>query len=247
MGVQLHERAEQTQASSGKGPAVNGYEPIPPLESGDLLTRAEFERRYHLHPAIKKAELIEGEVYVASPVHVKKHADPHFDLVTWTGVYRAATPGVVGSDNATVRLDLENEPQPDILLRLAPELGGTSYVTGDDYLKGAPELVVEVAASSASYDMNKKKRIYARNGVREYIVAQAYEQRVDWFVLRSGGYEALLPDANGVIRSEVFPGLWLPVEAVWEGNLSKMLAVLQEGLASAEHDAFVEFLEQTQR
>jgi Uma2 family endonuclease len=244
MSVQLHERVEQTQPVAVKGIAANGYEPIPLLESGDLLTRVEFERRYQLHPEIKKAELIEGEVYVASPVHVKKHGDPHFDLVTWTGVYRAATPGVVGSDNAIVRLDLENEPQPDILLRLAPEVGGRAYVADDDYLEGAPELIVEVAASSASYDMNKKKRMYARNGVREYVVAQAYEQRVDWFVLRADGYEILRPDENGVVRSEVFPGLWLPSDAVWQGNLSKMLAVLQEGLTSAEHAEFVKCLEQ---
>lgn len=239
MSVHLLEQQAQDQSA-----ATNGYAPLPPLESGDRLSRVEFERRYHLHPEIKKAELIEGEVYVASPVHVKKHGNPHFDLVAWAGVYRAATPGVIGSDNATVRLDLENEPQPDILLRLEPALGGKSYSTEDDYLEGAPEFVVEVAASSASYDMNKKKRMYARNGVREYLVAQAYEQRVDWFVLRPEGYEALPPDEQGVVRSEVFPGLWLATEAVWQGDLRKMLAVLQEGLASAEHADFVKFLEQ---
>ena len=244
MSVQLHERVEQTQSTAVHGLAANGHEAVPALESGDLLTRVEFERRYHLHPEIKKAELIEGEVYVASPVHVKKHGDPHFNLITWIGVYSASIPGVIGSDNATVRLDLENEPQPDILLRLLPEFGGKSYITEDDYLEGAPELIVEVAASSASYDMNKKKRMYARNGVREYVVAQAYEQRVDWFVLRADGYEALLPDANGVMHSEVFPGLWLPIDAVWQGDLRKMLAVLQEGLASAEHAAFIKILEQ---
>lgn len=244
MSVQLQERVEQVQSAATNGVVTNGHVLIPPLESGDRLSRVEFERRYHLHPKIKKAELIEGEVHVASPVHVKKHADPHFDLVTWAGVYRAATPGVKGSDNATVRLDLENEPQPDILLRLIPELGGKSYITDDDYLQGSPELIVEVAASSASYDMNKKKRIYARNGIREYIVAQAYEERVDWFVLRADGYEALQPDADGIIRSEVFPGLWLPAAAVWQGDLAKMLAVVQEGLASAEHAMFVKSLKE---
>lgn len=244
MSVQLQERVEQIQPTATNGIVTNGHSPIPPLESGDRLSRVEFERRYHLHPKIKKAELIEGEVHVTSPVHVKKHAEPHFDLIGWLAVYRAATPGVRGSDNATVRLDLENEPQPDILLRLAPELGGKSYITDDDYLQGAPELIVEVAASSASYDMNKKKRIYARNGIREYIVAQAYEECVDWFVLRADGYEALQPDANGVIRSEVFPGLWLPTAAVWQGDLTKMLAVVHEGLASAEHTMYVKSLQE---
>ena len=244
MSVQLQERVEQVQSAATNGVVTNGHVLIPPLESGDRLSRVEFERRYHLHPNIKKAELIEGEVYVASPVHVKKHADPHFDLIGWLAVYRAATPGVRGSDNATVRLDLENEPQPDILLRLIPELGGKAYITDDDYLEGAPELVVEVAASSASYDMNKKKRIYARNGIREYIVAQAYEQRVDWFVLRDSGYEALNPDATGVIHSEIFPGLWLPTAAVWQGDLAKMLAVVYEGLASAEHALYIKSLQE---
>jgi len=239
MSVRLHERTEQASKV-----ATNGHVATPPLESGDRLSRAEFERRYHIHSEIKKAELIEGEVYVASPVHVKKHGNPHFDLIGWLATYRAATPGVVGSDNATVRLDLENEPQPDILLRLEADLGGKSYITEDDYLEGAPELIVEVAASSASYDMNKKKRMYARNGVQEYLVAQAYELRVDWFVLREGVYVALQPDDKGILRSEVFPGLWLPQEAVWQGNLRKMLAVLQEGLASTEHADFVKTLEQ---
>lgn len=239
MSVHLLEQQAQDHPA-----ATNGYVPLPPLESGDRLARVEFERRYHLYPEIKKAELIEGEVYVASPVYVKKHGNPHFDLVGWLAVYRAATPGAVGSDNATVRLDLENEPQPDILLRLEPELGGKSSITEDDYLEGAPEFVVEIAASSVSYDMNKKKRMYACNGVREYLVAQAYEQRVDWFVLRPEGYEVLPPDEKGVVRSEVFPGLWLATDAVWQGDLRKMLAVLQEGLTSAEHADFTKFLEQ---
>lgn len=151
----------------------------PPLNSGDHLSRAEFERRYQAHPEIKKAELIEGVVYVSSPIRYEKHADPHFDIIAWLGAYRAATPGVKGGDNATLRLDLENEPQPDAMLRLEPEVGGRSSVTEDDYLEGAPELIVEIAASSASYDLHDKRRVYARNGVPEYLVIQTYEQRVD--------------------------------------------------------------------
>ncbi|MCB0062736.1 MAG: Uma2 family endonuclease [Caldilineaceae bacterium] len=216
----------------------------PPLENGDRLTRAEFERRYQQYPQLKKAELIESEVYVGSPVHVQSHADPHFDLISWLGFYRAATPGVRGSDNATLRIDLENEPQPDILLRLDRHYGGRTYISEDDYLEGSPELIVEVAASSASYDLNKKKRIYARNGVQEYLVAQAYERRIDWFALHDSGYISRQPDDNGVIRSAVFPGLWLAAEAVWPGDLAQMLAVLQQGMASPEYAAFVEQLQQ---
>lgn len=217
-----------------RGPAM-----IPPLNAGDRLTRPEFERRYQAHAEINKAELIEGIVHMPSPVHFTLHSQPHSEIVTWLGIYCAATPGVVGGDNATVRLDYENVVQPDALLRLEPALGGRSHVTEDDYLTGPPELVVEIAASSASCDLHDKRRVYARNGVSEYLVAQAYEQRVDWFVLREGVYEPLQPDADGILRSEVFPGLWLPADALWAGDLATMLAVVQQGLASPEHASYV--------
>lgn len=222
-------RQHSTQLSRG----------APPLNAGDRLSRAEFERRYQAHSEINKAELIEGVVHMPSPVHYTLHSKPHVHIITWLGVYLAATPGVAGGDNATIRLDYENVVQPDAFLRLEPALGGRSQVTKDDYLAGPPELVVEIAASSASYDMHDKRRVYARNGVQEYLVAQAYEQRVDWFVLREGVYESLQPDAEGILRSEVFPGLWLPVDALWEGDLATMLAVLQQGIASLEHGAYV--------
>ena len=226
---------------SAQGQAAAPVKPLP-LNSGDRLSRAEFERRYQAHPEISKAELIEGVVYVSSPIHAEHHADPHFSIITWLGVYCAATPGLIGSDNATVRLDLENEPQPDILLRLKPELGGRVRISEDDYLEGPPELVVEVAASSASYDLHDKRRVYARNGVPEYLVAQTHEKRVDWFILREDVYASLKPDAKGILRSEIFPGLWLQPAALWSGDLATLLAVLQEGLASPEHTAFVEQL-----
>jgi hypothetical protein len=80
------------------------------LESGDRLSRQEFERRYQAMPQIKKAELIEGVVYMASPVRVSRHGQPHSDIMTWLGNYRSATPGVMVCDNTTVRLDAGNEP-----------------------------------------------------------------------------------------------------------------------------------------
>jgi Uma2 family endonuclease len=208
--------------------------PVPPLTSGDRLSRAEFERRYHAAPDTLRAELVEGVVYVTSPIRYRQHGHPHAMVITWLGSYAAATPGVELADSATVRLDLENEVQPDALLRLE---GGRSKVGEDDYLEGAPELVVEIAASSAAYDLYDKKRAYARNGVREYVVVQVYERRIDWFVLRDAGYVAL-PTADGILRSEVFPGLWLAVDAFWANDLAQVLAVAQQGLATAEHAAF---------
>ena len=121
--------------------------PIPPLEPDDRLSRAEFERRYHAMPNLKKAELIEGVVYIPSPVRVRRHGGPHFDLITWLGTYKALTPGITGADNASVRLDLDNEPQPDVVLFIDPANGGQARITDEDYLDSAPELVAEIAAS----------------------------------------------------------------------------------------------------
>ncbi len=213
-----------------------------PLESGDRLTRPEFERRYLASPHIHKAELIEGVVYVASPVRATRHGRPHGIIVTWLGDYCTVTPGVDLQIDATVRLDADNEPQPDALLRIEPEVGGNSSISEDDYIEGAPELIVEVAASSASYDLNDKLNAYRRNGVREYIVWQIYENRVDWFILQEGRYVPLIADEQSIIRSQVFPGLWLSVNGLLQRNRTEILAVLQKGLQTVEHQAFVERL-----
>jgi Uma2 family endonuclease len=208
------------------------------LQTGDILSRAEFERRYHAHPEIKKAELIEGTVYMPFPVRLTQHAEPHANVMLWLGMYKAATKGVRLADNTTVRLDFENEVQPDALLYLPQPLGGQTKTSDDDYLEGAPELIAEIAASSASYDMHQKKRVYARNRVKEYLVFQVYEQKVDWFVLRDGVYKSLQPDEQNVWRSELFPGLWLDAAAFWNDDLSQLLQTLQQGLATPEHQTF---------
>jgi len=215
---------------------------LPPLENGDHLTRYEFERRYEARPDIKKAELIERVVYMPSPVRARSHGGPHGQIIAWLGVYSAATPGVEFYDNVTVRLDLDNEPQPDALLRLEPEAGGNSRVSAEDYVEGAPELIVEIAASSVSYDLHDKLRVYRRNGVPEYMVWRVYDKQVDWFRLIQAEYVPLTPDESGVVHSQVFPGLCLVVSALLEGDLAKVLAELQKGLETAEHAAFVERL-----
>jgi Uma2 family endonuclease len=207
------------------------------LRAGDRLSRAEFERRYQAMPPHIKAELIEGVVYMPSPVRAEEHGDPHFDLISWLGHYRAATPGVRGGDNATVRLDEDNEPQPDVNLRIEPEWGGQSRME-DGYVKGATELMAEVAASSVSYDLHAKKNAYRRNGVQEYIVWRVEDRALDWFFLHEGSYERLPLIADGVYKSRVFPGLWLDPAALLRGVLARVLAVLDQGLASPEHAEF---------
>jgi Uma2 family endonuclease len=220
----------------------SAYSHLPPLESGDRLTRPEFERRYAAVPHIKKAELVEGIVYVASPLRFTPHAEPHSRLVTWLGTYAAFTPGTRSGIEPTVRLDLDNEPQPDIVLLLDEALGGQSHLTEDGYLEGVPELVVEIAASSAAIDTGSKKQAYRRNGVSEYIIWQAFENQLEWFRLTDGNYQQLVPDADEIIRSKVFPGLWLAVEALLNNQMTRVLEVVQAGLKSPEHAAFLEQL-----
>jgi Uma2 family endonuclease len=217
--------------------------PLPPLENGDRLTRAEFERRYEAMPHLKRAELIDGVVYVPSPVRYEHHGRRSSDLETWLGVYSAATPGTMSAGNTTLRLDLDTEVQPDVLLRL--EQGGRSRIDAEDYVEGAPELVVEVAASSASYDLHDKLRVYRRSGVQEYVVWRVLDQAVDWLALHEGTYRPLEADAAGIVRSAAFPGLWLAVPALLAGDRAAVLATLQVGLASPEHAAFAARLRAT--
>lgn len=214
--------------------------PPPPLHSGDHLTRAEFERRYAAHPEIKKAELIEGVVYVASPVRIQ-HGKPHASIMTWLGVYRVNTPGLDIADNATVKLDLENEYQPDAVLYIEPARGGQAKIE-EGYLVGAPELVVEVAASSAAHDLNQKLRVYQRNGVKEYLVLSVYEQRTHWFQLVEDQYELMSPGEDGVLRSQVFPGLHFHSRRFWADDMVGLLQILQEGLATPEHQSYLAHL-----
>ncbi|MBW4474959.1 MAG: Uma2 family endonuclease [Stenomitos rutilans HA7619-LM2] len=216
--------------------------PLPQLESGDRLNRYEFERRYNAMLHLKKAELIEGVVYVAAALRFRSHGQPHGRLITWLGVYESATPGIALGDNPTVRLDLDNEPQPDAVLLIEEQCGGQARLSEDDYVEGAPELVAEIAASSAAIDLGDKKRAYRRNGIKEYIVWQVFEQKLDWFYLQEGEYVPLPVDEYGVICSRVFPGLWLAVEALLAGDMARVLMVLQEGLASPEQAAFVQQL-----
>lgn len=220
----------------------SGRSSIPLLENGDRLMREEFERRYNAMPHLKKAELIEGRVSMSSAVRMS-HSGAHAKIMAWLSAYWVYTPGIELHDNATVRMDEENEPQPDALLRIEADDLATSWVSEDDYLEGAPELIVEIAGSSVSHDLYEKFEVYQRRSVKEYLVWQLYENRLDWFVLQQGQYTSLTPDNDGIIRSRTFPGLFLAVEALLSGDMATVLAVLQQGLQTKEHVAFVAYLE----
>jgi Uma2 family endonuclease len=212
------------------------------LKQGDELTRNEFERRYETMPRVKKAELIEGVVHMPSPVRWMHHAVPHAELMGWLGFYRTYTCGVQAGNNGSLRLDMDTEPQADAVLIIDPAIGGQVQLSADDFIVGAPELVAEVSSSTASIDMNRKLRVYRRNQVREYMVWRVLDLAVDWFVWRDGEYQLLSPDAEGIVRSEAFPGLWLDPKALVEGEMPRVLEVLQRGIASEEHQQFVERL-----
>ena len=239
-----------TEVLTSNLPATNGRRVmsclVPPLQSGDHLTRAEFERRYDAMPHVKKAELIEGIVYMSSPVRVDVHAEPHGWVMGWAAFYAAMTPGVRIGDNGTVRLDPNNEPQPDVMLWIDEKRGGQAIIDDKGYMEGAPELVVEVAASSASYDLHEKLKVYQRNGVREYLVWSVFDEEFHWFRLSGKRYVEQMPDADGIIASRVFPGLQLNVAALLNGNLGQVLTDLQAGLATPAHTDFVRRLREAQ-
>jgi Uma2 family endonuclease len=179
-----------------------------------------------------------------SPVSFDDHAGPHFDIITWLGFYRASTPGIRGGDNGSLRLDLDSMPQPDAFLLILPSHDGQARIDAEGYVAGAPELVAEVAASSASYDLHDKLDVYRDNGAREYVIWRVLDPGLDWFVLRADHYERLPLDADGLYKSKVLPGLWLDPAALLRGDLAIVLQTLQQGLASPEHAAFVARLQQ---
>ncbi|TWU07711.1 Uma2 family endonuclease [Stieleria varia] len=210
----------------------------PQLRNGDRMTQAEFLRRYQSMPHVSHAELIEGRVYMPSPVSADRHGEPHFDFITWLGIYRVMTPGVVGGDNSTLQMDVDNAPQPDGYLRLTQQAGGQSRLV-DGYIQGAPELIVEIAASTVSYDLHEKLNAYRRNGVKEYVVWRTEDSAIDWFILVEGRFDRHPASDDGIYRSEVFPGLWLDSTAVLNGDMARVLQVLQQGLADPSHQEFV--------
>ena len=215
---------------------------VPEFHNGDRLTREEFHRRYQMMTRrVRKAELIEGVVYVPSPVRQEHHGEPHVALVTWIGIYRALTPFVRPGDNSSLFMDQKNEPQPDALLMIDPAHGGQARLE-DGYIVGAPEWIGEVAASSASYDLHDKLQAYCRNGVREYFVWRVLDRAIDWFVLREGRYEQLASGPDGLLRSEVFAGLWLDPQALLAGDLIRVMDVVQQGAQSPDHAEFVQKL-----
>ncbi|PWU17274.1 MAG: Uma2 family endonuclease [Verrucomicrobia bacterium] len=226
-------------ASAPVAPPRAGRKRFPELlENGLHLSASEFLRLYEGMPEIKKAELINGIVYMGSPVRYDQHGQPDNLLQGWLCNYSIATPGVKAAGNTTTRLGPDDVPQPDGLLRIVTEAGGHSQVDAKGYLQGAPELVAEVAASSASIDAREKLASYRRSGACEYVLWLTEEVALNWWVLEEDEYRPLQPGPDGILRSRIFPGLWLDRAALLAEDGAKVMEKLQEGLRSSEHELF---------
>ena len=200
------------------------------------MDQPTFHAIYEQMPEDFKAELIGGIVYVPAALRAD-HGDVHADVITWLGNYRAHTPGVRLLDNATHKLGKDSEPQPDASLLIR---GGQTTVTDKGYIRGAPELVVEVVLSTRAYDLHAKKNDYEKYGVREYIAVIIRECRIVWFIREDGGGFIEMPvPSDGIFRSPLFAGLWLDMKALLEGNLKQVLDVLTSGLGDPSHATFV--------
>ena len=216
----------------------------PSLQPGDQLTRDEFLRIWEQLPNLKRAELIGGVVYMPSPVGLD-HGEREYDAAGWTFCYKIATPGVSGGSNATSIL-LDDAPQADVHLRILPEYGGKTWVE-NKLLHGAPALFVEASYSSEAHDLDVKRPLYQEAGVQEYLVILLKRKEIRWHRLVDGRYTLLPPDADGIWRSRVFPGLWLDGKAMLEGNSAQLVTALHAGLASEEHQRFVKELADRKR
>ena len=219
---------------------------LPPLKAGQRLDQPTFHQRYEAMPPETRAELVGGVVYMPSPTRLD-HGETSWFAIVWMDRYLRHTPGVRGADAATVKLDLRGEPQPDLFLFMPAELGGRSRVDDEGYLTGAPELVVEIARSSRSYDLNQKKADYRRAGVREYLVVALDPNRIYWFIRRGRNFTELPPGPDGIYRSNIFPGLWLDADALFAGNRARLDEVVEQGVATPEHRAFVARLARARR
>ena len=209
----------------------------PPLRAGERLTRDEFLRRWDAMPALKRAELINGVVQMASPVGQAHRRFTHL-MNAWLAYYEMATPCVETGNGGTWLMSDLDVPQPDLDLRILPAAGGQSRDEGI-YPAGAPELIVEISESTHSKDAGEKLRLYERHGVREYLVIRPRRRQLTWRVLVRRKYTELAPAKNGFYRSRVFPGLWLDPAALWKQDLAGLAAAVQAGVATLDHARFI--------
>ena len=210
---------------------------VPPFEDGDVMDQPTFHALYLETPKGFRAELIEGVVQMPSPVQ-RRHAQPSRKVSQWLGAFADATEGTDAFNEITAILAKDSEPQPDHSLIVLPEAGGQTSVSSEDYVIGAPELALEVSNTSVLIDLHAKKQMYDKYGVREYIVVETKRRVVHWFVRRVDQFVPLKVDADGILKSKCFPGLWLESSALFDRSAARLLTTLKLGLATPEHAKF---------
>lgn len=183
-------------------------------------------------PEVRKAQLIEGIVHMPSPVRADLHAEADGLLHGWLFHYALQSPDVKFYPNTTLVLDADNTLQPDAILCAPPRRGGRVWLNDKGYLCGAPELVCEVAASSAAVDLHDKFRAYRRDGIAEYLVWIVREKRIRWFALEEQEYVEMTA-ASGLLKSRSFPGLVLDTKAAARMDRAKIIATLEKHLGAS--------------
>jgi Uma2 family endonuclease len=207
------------------------------LFEGQRLDQPTFHALYEAMPPETRAELIDGVVYLPSPLG-RDHGRAHFPVIAWLSSFVENTPGIEGLDNATAILGWKSETQPDALLRVLPECGGRTR-DEEGYVHGAPELIVEVSKATRYVDLGPKKLDYERAGVLEYVVRAIEPDQIFWFGQEHGVLVQRSMGDDGFYRSTAFPGLWLDPSALLRGDTRRLRAVVELGCATADHAAFV--------
>jgi Uma2 family endonuclease len=201
--------------------------PLADLHNGDRMSRDEFLWRWEQIPEIKRAELIDGMVYLSSPLS-ERHSDYEQLLNRWLSHYESEVPGLKILPNATWLLG-DSSPQPDLaLIRQA----GTSRSSGK-FREGPPELVVEICYSSLAYDLGPKLELYRRARVQEYLTILLEDKKAQWRSLNSDGRYQVLKPSSGFLKSLVFSGFWLDPGALFPPDRKRLLAGVDAGLPQA--------------
>lgn len=132
-------------------------------------------------PDDKRYELIEGElIMVPSPVIYHQWISKNIEYELEKFV-RGKKAGKIFDAPCDVHLDNENVLQPDILFISKERLS----IIGEKNVQGAPDLVVEILSEATAYnDLIKKKKLYAKFGVREYWIIDPGEKSVEIYSLK---------------------------------------------------------------
>lgn len=217
----------------------------PLLHGGDQMTQEEFHRLYSAMPDGYRAELVGGTVFEPSPLGVD-HSDAQAHLIAVFLAYAGGTPGLQAGDNATTILGREDEVQPDLFLRIRPQYGGQSRdivskgkflkQKGVRFIEGAPELLAEVCHTSRAIDLHLKKKRYIIAGVLEYLVVCLNPQKIYWFDLKN--QTELTVGGDGILRSIVYPGLWLDTGALFRCDYATLMDRIAAGMRTAEYEEF---------